>query len=204
LSCEPNPKIYLDPEIYQDVETDIIKVIRGEKRKIGCLLHGSPGNGKTQFVRYLARKYSLPIYVVYLSPDYSNLDISLMFASIPKKCIVLLEDFDNYFNGRTCAMKNDSVKFTFDSIINALDGIHNDYKGVVFVMTANDIEKIDDSLKKRPSRFKYVRKFDVPSTEIRFKILGDTTLVEKTQGLSLDQVFSLCDEKLISTEQSQN
>ena len=31
-------------------------------------------------------------------------------------------------------IKNENVRFTFDAIINALDGIHNDYKQVVFIL----------------------------------------------------------------------
>ena len=101
-----------------------------------------------------------------------------------------MEDFDNYFDGRECLMKNDQVKFTFDAFINALDGIHNDYRQVIFAMTANDITKIDESLTKRPSRFKFVREFGPPSDDVRRKILKDEDKIEKTRGLSLDQVFS--------------
>lgn len=190
LITDPNSELFLDPGSYEDMEEEVRKVCSGEVKKTGLLLHGAPGNGKTQFVKYLAKKYSLPINVVYFSPDYGNYDIARMFSEIPRRCIVLLEDFDNYFAGRECAMKNDQVRFTFDSVINAIDGVHNDYKGVVFVMTANDIERIDDSLKARPSRFKYVREFGPPGDEVRMRILGNKTSAKKTKGMSLDQVFA--------------
>ena len=187
--------VYMERDMYYDMEGEVVKVASGNLPKTSMLLYGEPGNGKTQFVKYLAKKYNLPINVVYFSPDYSNIDISTMFANIPSNCIVLLEDFDTYFNGRDCLMKNEHVRFTFDSIINALDGAYNDYKGVVFVMTANDIEKIDPSLKARPSRFKYVRQFSGPSAETRLRILGDEESVQQTAGMSLDQVFSWRDTR---------
>lgn len=190
LKCDPHTEPVLDKELYDDIERDVVKVLSGESNKTGCLLHGPPGNGKTQFVKYLSRKYSLPINVVYLNPEYNNLDVAMMFASVPPRSIVLLEDFDNYFDGRECSMKNDQVKFTFDAIINALDGVHNDYRGNVFIMTANNINRIDDSIKNRPSRFKFVREFGPPSRETRMKILCDTRLVDETEGMSLDKVFS--------------
>ena len=190
LMCDPNPSIFLTPEIYSDIEEDVVRTVKGIKNKTGCLLYGPPGSGKTQFVKYLARKYSLPIYVVYFNPDYNNHDIAVMFASIPGRCIVLMEDFDSYFDGRECSMKNESVKFTFDALINALDGVHNDYNGVIFVMTANDISKIDESLKTRPSRYRFVREFTLPDDQVRMQILGDEQLVEQTRGMTLDQVFS--------------
>lgn len=186
---EDNPKIYMDTAAYLDIEKDVVNVLAGKLQKTSMLLYGKPGNGKTQFVKYLAKKYNMPINIVYFSPEYSNIEISTMFANIPSSCIVLLEDFDTYFDGRECLIKNEHVRFTFDSIINALDGAYNDYKSVVFVMTANDIDKIDDSLKKRPSRFKFVREFTGPSEDVRMQILADQKMVSDSAGMTLDQVF---------------
>ena len=194
LIPNPDAKIYIDKSLYLDIESSVIEVLNGTLNKLGLLLYGQPGSGKTQFVKYLASKYSLPVYVVYLSPDYNNHDVALMFSEIPSNCIILLEDFDTMFNKRDCLMKNESVKFTFDSLINAFDGVHNDYKGVIFVMTANDIEKIDDSLKKRPSRFRYVREFTKPSAEVRRMILKNDDSVDETEGMTLDEVFSYRDK----------
>ena len=56
-------------------------------------------------------------------------------------------------------------------------------------MTANDIDKIDDSIKHRSSRFKFVREILPPSAEKRMEILEDNELVNITEGLSLDKVF---------------
>lgn len=195
LEPDPTAQVFLNSGTFEDMEKEVAQVSEGSMRKTGLLLHGSPGNGKTQFVKYLARKYSLPVYVVYLRPDYDNYDIARMFSEIPRRCIVLLEDFDNYFSGRECIMKNDQVRFTFDSVINALDGVHNDYRGVVFIMTANDIDKIDDAIKSRPSRFKFVRKFDMPNEELRQRILRDEDLVRLTHGKSLDAVFAAANSK---------
>lgn len=182
-------EVYLPAHQYTDIEQEVIKVVQGDLYKTSMLLHGAPGNGKTQFVKYLAKKYNLPINMMYFMPEYSNIEIASLFANIPSRCIVLLEDFDTYFKGRECLMKNENVRFTFDSIINSLDGVYNDYKGVVFIMTANDLDKIDDSLKKRPSRFKFVREFVPPDKETRYRILGDLEKVAKTEGMSLDEVF---------------
>lgn len=190
-----NTELYLEDELYQDMLKEADNVSAGVVNKTGFLLYGTPGNGKTQFAKYLAKKYSMDIIMMYLNPEYDNLSIALMFASIPPKTIVLFEDFDNYFNGREIILKNNQVKFTFDSIINGIDGVYNDYKQNIFIMTANDINKIDDSLKCRPSRFKFVKEFGKPSYATRIKILNNENEARETDGMSLDEVFSYKSKK---------
>lgn len=188
-------EVYLNAGSYEDFENDVRRTLRGDLAKTSALLYGPPGNGKSRFVKYLAKKYSLPVFIVYFRDDYSNHDISIMFSNIPKRCIVLFEDFDSLFNKRQCIMTNEHIKFTFDAILNGLDGVHNDYKEAVFIMTVNDIDKVDDSLKNRPSRFKFIKEFLPPNDEVRMRILGDSALVEKTAGKSLDGVFFEADKR---------
>jgi len=188
------PQVYLNPGSFEDMESDIVRVLNQEIRKTSCLLYGPPGNGKSQFVKYISLKYSLPIFLVYLNSEYDNFDVSKLFSHIPNRSIVLFEDFDSYFDGRACLMQNDKIRFTFDSILNSLDGVHNDYRECVFMMTVNDISKVDVALKTRPSRFKFVREFLNPDISVRERILGnDPEILKKTEGMSLDGVFSLCD-----------
>ena len=70
-----------------------------------------------------------------------------------------------------------------------MDGVYNNYEQVAFFMTANDIEKIDDALKQRPSRFKYVRNFDNPSCSIRKRFLGDWE--GEVEDMNLDQLIRM-------------
>jgi ATPase family associated with various cellular activities (AAA) len=200
LKNESDPQIFLNRGTYEDIESDVVRVINGELPKTSCLLYGPPGNGKSQFVKYISRKYSLPIFLIYLNPEYDNFDISKMFSHIPRRSIVLFEDFDNYFDGRDCLIPNDKIRFTFDSILNNLDGVHNDYRETVFMMTANEIDKIDIALKQRPSRFKFVREFQNPGEQVRRRILGDDqALLDKSEGMSLDSVFALLDSTRLNS-----
>lgn len=182
----------VDEHLWKDFESEVKEVSEGLRAKTSALLYGPPGNGKTSLVKYLATKYRLPIMIFTLNPEWSNHDLLLLFAQIPKRCIVLLEDFDNYFHGRKCVFGGGEIKqirFTFDIILNGLDGVYNTYENVVFIMTVNDIEKVDEALRNRPSRFKFTRCFDNPSKDIRKKLLpSDWTAVE---GLNLDQIFRL-------------
>jgi hypothetical protein len=182
-----------DKHLYEDIEIDVMRVLNGDINKTSALLHGKPGNGKTRFIRYIAQKYQLPIYTFYCNPDYTNLDILKAFSNIPSRCIVLFEDFDNYFEDRKCIMSSDSIKFTFDILLNCFDGVYNDYKEIIFFMTVNELDKVSDALKKRPSRFKYVREFTNPSVELKVELLGNKSMAEEIGDISLDQVFKIKD-----------
>lgn len=190
LSTSEEPKVYINKDQYVDIEEDIVNILSIGKGKTSALLYGKPGTGKTRLVKYFSLKYNLPIYSIFLNPEYNNLDILVMFNDIPEKCIVLFEDFDNYFNKRECIMKNNEVKFTFDSLLSVLDGVYNEYNQVVFFMTCNDIDKIDASIKDRPSRMKFVTEITGPNYENRLDILdGDIELAEMTENMTTDRVF---------------
>lgn len=186
------PEPIVEDYLWMDFDKEVMEVASGQREKTSALLYGLPGNGKTSFVKYLSTKYKLPIMILTLDPEFNNHDLLLLFSQIPKKCIVLLEDFDNYFHGRKCIMggENKFVKFTFDIILNGLDGVYTTYENVVFIMTVNDINKVDSALKNRPSRFKYTRHFDNPNFYVRNKLLSKDW-AEKSDGLNLDQIFRL-------------
>ncbi len=182
----------LNPKYWLDIEKEAADVFEGKKLKSGTLLYGPPGNNKTFFVKYLACKYRVPIKIITFTPDFDNFDVMLIFSQITGPCIVLFEDFDNYFHGRKCVLGSDNknIKFTFDMILNGLDGVYNTYEKAFFVMTVNDIAKVDVALKSRPSRFKFIREFPCPELETRMKLLPKEW-AEGSEGFSLDQVFRL-------------
>lgn len=185
----------VEEKLWRDIDGEVAEVVSGERKKTSALLYGPPGNGKSFFIKYLATKYRLPVMIFTFNPDWTNHELLLMFAQIPKKCIVLFEDFDNYFDGRRCIIGGDNknIKFTFDIILNGLDGAYTTHDGIVFLMTVNEINKVDVSLKQRPSRFKFVREFGNPSEEVRKKILP-SFLLKESEGKSLDQVFMMKDD----------
>jgi hypothetical protein len=182
-------------ELWRDFEEEVAEVADERRRKTSALLYGPPGNGKSHLVKHLATKHRMQVMIFTLNPDWTNHDLLLMFAQIPSRSIVLFEDFDNYFDGRRCILGGDNknIKFTFDIILNGLDGAYTTHEGVVFIMTVNDIDKVDEALKNRPSRFKFVREFGNPGLETRMRLLPHG-LAEETEGMSLDHVFKTAEQ----------
>ena len=117
--------------------------------RLGCLLYGPPGNGKSSIVMAVASVLRLDICVLNLSSSGLSDDrlIELM-TNIPAGSILLIEDIDCVFNNRD--KKDDKDTVTFSGLLNAIDGVMA-AEGRVLFLTTNHVEKLDPALI-RPGR----------------------------------------------------
>ncbi|KAK9774287.1 putative BCS1 N terminal-domain-containing protein [Seiridium cardinale] len=68
---------------------------RGIPLRRGYLFYGPPGTGKTSLSFALAGVFGLDIYVIsLLEPSLTEEDLSALFSTLPRRCVVLLEDID--------------------------------------------------------------------------------------------------------------
>jgi hypothetical protein len=181
----------LHPEsLWGNAERDVAACAAGECSRVGILLHGPPGTGKTSFVRYLAAKYRLPIKLFVLDHDMTNLDVLRRFSRLPERCVVLFEDFDSHFHGREPAPGRE-CKFSFDAILNGLDGVFGCGGGVVFALTTNRLDLVDPALKDRPGRFRHVLHFDAcAETGLTADQTSNLYLTRSTNRQETEDVFT--------------
>jgi len=195
---------YLDKVSYNTIDDDIQKMINKEIVKTGALLYGPPGNGKSYLIRHLAVKHKLPIYIIGIDQKMTNISLLTQFNSIASPSIVLFEDFDCLFNKKERDPNNMSM-FTLDTLLNIFDGTHCQLDGVAIFITANNINRIDESLRWRPSRLKFVQEISNPSEEIRSEIFeNDEQLISLTDGFNLDECLAIKERGIEAVEEIVN
>lgn len=139
---------------------------RGIAYKRGYLLHGPPGTGKTSLCFAAAGELGLPLYLLTLNSNSLDEDnLYTLFADLPRKCIVLIEDVDTagitHSRGKTVTEETSakdkssgdkpphdkSVKdgITLSSLLNVIDGVASS-EGRILVMTTNHVDRLDEAL----------------------------------------------------------
>ncbi|EPS29046.1 hypothetical protein PDE_03993 [Penicillium oxalicum 114-2] len=160
----PISTVIMDNEVKNDILKDVDEFLdqdmqdwyaeRGIPYKRGYLLFGPPGTGKSSFSLSLAGKHELDIYTLQLS-NISDSTLMRLFAELPPRCIVLLEDVDKAGVGRRDNIDPDpdnesKSAVTLSGLLNVLDGVSSQ-EGRILIMTTNHIEHLDEALI-RPGR----------------------------------------------------
>lgn len=152
-------------EIIQDISNFLVSKglyrSRGIPYQRGYLFYGPPGNGKTSFVKAIAGVFGLSVYLIDLNDKkLSDLDLQWLFASIPSRSLLLLEDVHMAEVNKKPVVPSDSGEpkkesggegISLSGLLNALDGILSGETGRIVVMTTNNPELLPESLT-RPGR----------------------------------------------------
>ncbi|GAP87020.2 putative mitochondrial chaperone bcs1 [Rosellinia necatrix] len=159
---------------------------RGIPYRRGYLLHGPPGTGKSSLSLALAGFFKMRIYIVSLSSVNANEEtLGNLFAVLPRRCVVLLEDIDsaglthtrdeNEGSAKPPRGKDDEMepgqitkgdgptngqnnyRLSLSGLLNILDGVASQ-EGRILIMTTNHVEKLDKALI-RPGRVDMIVEF---------------------------------------------
>ena len=123
-------------------------VARGVPWRRGYLLHGPPGTGKSSAIRAIASELKQNLAILDISrKNLSDDQLCEAMVEAPKDAILVFEDIDAVFSGRT---KDADDGISFSGLLNAIDGVAAQ-EGRALFMTTNHIEKLDPALI-RPGR----------------------------------------------------
>ncbi|KAL8369517.1 hypothetical protein RB595_000035 [Gaeumannomyces hyphopodioides] len=95
LDNEQKDQLLSDINEYLHPTAPMWYALRGIPLRRGYLFHGPPGTGKTSLSFAVAGVFGLEIFVIsLLDPGLTEEDLILLFNSLPRRCVVLLEDID--------------------------------------------------------------------------------------------------------------
>lgn len=178
---------------------DLIVTKLKESNKGITLLHGTPGTGKTNYIRYLANMVT-DKRLIYIPPEMTNVLASPQFIGFVMdndKSIFIVEDAENVLMTREAGASS-----AVTNILNMSDGIIGDAVQCQFVCTFNcDYTEIDSALK-RKGRLNAAYNFgaltrDKAQTLIN-KLYGfngdDTPKYVASDNMTLAQIYNLKEE----------
>jgi cell division protease FtsH len=148
----------------------------------GCLLHGVPGTGKTQFVAALAAKCDMHLEVASIAKWQGSGDGALgdmlkamhrSFASAKENtpCLLFIDEFDSIGDRSTFPARHQHYSTqVVNGLLACLDGIEG-REGVIVVGACNFPERVDDGLR-RGGRLETQIHIPLPNAGARADILG--------------------------------
>ena len=96
LDHEQKNRVLVDINEYLHPSTPRWYANRGIPYRRGYLFHGPPGTGKSSLAWAIAGVFGLEIYCISLvDPTLTEEHLGIMFANLPRRCVVLLEDIDS-------------------------------------------------------------------------------------------------------------
>jgi chaperone BCS1 len=181
--------IYLDNNVSEFLKNDLDRFNSSKEKydnygiryKRTYLFYGPPGTGKSSLSLGISNYTKRDIMAVNLSKDMTDANLIALISDRPKKSIVLFEDIDCLLDdiNRKDEKKESDVKISLSCILNILDGIYTP-NDVIFIITTNELEKIDDAIK-RKGRTDVLMEIQKPSENLiedlktRFNLQTDKT-----------------------------
>ena len=150
------------------------------------LLHGVPGSGKTNYIKWLTSQIPSKKFIFVPTTMISSLTdpgfLSILIEN--KNSVLVLEDCENYIAERTELDRNTDV---VSSILNLADGILSDVMECQFICTFNsDISKIDTALLREGrliAEYKF-HELSVEKSNQYLQSLGKKTRVDRPHTLA--------------------
>jgi len=150
--------IYLDEDIVENLKSDLdlfasskeVYDQYGIRYKRTYLFYGPPGTGKSSLSLGISNYTKRDILSINMSKDITDSNIISLISNRPPKSIVLFEDIDCLLDdiNRSEESKDKEVKISLSCILNILDGIYTP-NDVIFIITTNNLEKIDEAIKRK-------------------------------------------------------
>jgi hypothetical protein len=203
----PLPKQKLDIELnygkaFKPIHEKIIDRLNVPKGKGLVLLHGTPGTGKTHYLKYIASKIK-DKRVLFIPPylaDFITSPEMTPFLIQNSNSVLFIEDAERVITDR-----NSGGSTGVSNILNITDGILSDILNIQIVATFNMDKKQIDSALLRKGRLIAEHKFDVlpvDDSNALIKHLGFDYVTDKP--MTLTEIYNLGETEYKSEDKGKN
>lgn len=174
-----NEKVY---GVHHEKVEKVLNSFAAFERNLGVILSGRKGIGKSLFAKLLSNEAvnrNLPLIIV----DTYIPGIASFLEEIHQEVVILFDEFDKTFGG---VKAEDGQADPQVGLLTLFDGISQGKK--LFVVTCNEIKKLNEYLVNRPGRFHYHFRFECPSPEEIREYLQDK--LSEGQYREIDEVIT--------------
>ncbi len=120
----------------------------GVPYRMGILLYGPAGTGKTSLIKAICAKYDRALYTLSLNSINDEKFLDAM-ASLPPKCVVAIEDIDafgvNVNRDSESSGKEKMLGLTMSGLLNGIDGVAS-AENRILICTTNHLDRLDAAL----------------------------------------------------------
>lgn len=157
------PKVWQDAKDFMSTETKQWYTSHNIPYVRTYVFHGEPGLGKSACIRTLASALNCDLYSLNLSmAKLDDMSLISLVRDVDKGSIIAIEDIDRIFDN--FSVNQTSSHISFSTLLNVLDGSLAK-EGVIFVLTCNNYQHMDDALK-RCGRVDRVFEFPTASKKV--------------------------------------
>lgn len=168
----------------------VIKLFQNIDRSAGIILSGKKGMGKSMFARLLsvdfAKIFGMPTIII--ADAYPG--VVDFIESIKQECVVLFDEFEKVFDSGENQQRPEKTagKESQEKMLGLFDGLSQTKR--MYVVTVNEIRKVNQYMLNRPGRFHYHLQFGYPSLEEIELYLTDKLKPERHDQIALVRRFS--------------
>lgn len=175
--------------------------------KVGILLYGNEGTGKTSILKHYSKKLiEEQNAVVFILKNPDNIDKIWPFIQQIRKIqtnpiVIFADEFEQY-------IKDEKNQNYWKMLLDGKLSINNS----IFLSATNYLENIPNTIKNRPSRFKYVLNIDNIENQdeiyeiiytMLFPLYTENDIIDfsiNLKGKTLDEIKTFCNDKIMNIE----
>ena len=169
--------VILAPDVLELLDRNTVRFAAQRERlraagmatKKGLLFHGPPGTGKTHTIHYLAGAVAGQTTLLITAEQVNLLGEYMTLARLFRPCLVVIEDVDLIAQERSDA-RSPGDQVLLNKLLNEMDGLRPD-ADILFVLTTNRPEVLEDALAARPGRIDQAIEFPYPAEAERARLL---------------------------------